>query len=142
VRRLLEQLVFRAIRAAIARARRIGFDVKHAATAAAAAPARQAPQQDLRSDLHQHDRIERYAEGRELGREAIGLGDGAREAIEDEAAGGVGPCQTLADDAQHDVVGDQLAGVHDDFRRAAECRACGHGLTQQVTGRHLRHAMA
>jgi hypothetical protein len=50
--------------------------------------------------------------------------DGAREAVEDVAvAEGVGLVQPLVDHAHHDLVGDELAGVHDRLGPEAELGA-------------------
>ena len=44
--------------------------------------------------------------------ERLGLLDGPGEAVEDVATLGVGHVEPLLDDADHDVVGQQLARVH------------------------------
>ncbi len=54
-------------------------------------------------------------------------------------ADGVGPQEPFPDDADHDVVADQLARVHDGLARASELRPGLHGLPQDVAGRDPRH---
>ena len=49
--------------------------------------------------------------------------------------------QAVADQAEHDVVGDQLAGIHHGLGLAAELGAARHRVAQQIAGRHLRHAV-
>ena len=53
----------------------------------------------------------------------LGLGDRARESVEDEPRPASGCAQPLADEADHHVVGDQRARVHVALGLAAERRA-------------------
>ena len=69
---------------------RVRLDVEHAPAAPAAAAAGEPPLQHDRVDLEQHDRVQRLADLGEQPREAVGLHDGARESVQDEAARGVG----------------------------------------------------
>ena len=71
--------------------------------------------------------------------ERLGLGDRAGEAVQDEAARGVGLAQPLGDEADHDVVGHQAAAVHDALGLAPERRAGRHRVAQHLAGGDLRH---
>ena len=61
----------------------------------------------------------------------------ARKPIENKAVRCVRLCESLADDAEHDVVGDEIARVHDALGLLAEARAGGHGFAQHIAGRNL-----
>ena len=74
--------------------------------------------------------------------ERLGLRDRAREAVEDEALPGVRLLDALGDDADHDVVGDELARLHDGLGLEADRRAGRDGRAQHVAGRELRDAVA
>src|SRR5262249_51786624 len=60
---------------------------------------------------------------------------------EHEAADGVRVLDALADDPEHDVVGDELTGVHGGLRLEAELGSARHRLPQQVAGGDLRYAV-
>jgi hypothetical protein len=66
------------------------------------------------------------------------LGDGARETIEEEAAGAVGLGDTFLDEADDDVVRDQPTGIHDRLRLPAQLRAGLDRRTEHVSRRDLR----
>ncbi len=91
-------------------------------------------------DVHQHHGIDRLAQVGEQHVECAGLGDVARIAVEDEALGGVGTAEPLADQAEHDVVRHERAGIHRRLGLLAEFGAAGHGVAQQVARGHLRDA--
>jgi len=69
--------------------------------------------------------------------QGLGLGHGAREAVEDEAPFGVRLGQALADDADDQLVGDQFAPFHDGLGLLPQGGAGGHRRAQQVTGGDL-----
>ncbi len=71
----------------------------------------------------------------------IGLHERARETVEDEALGAIGLIDSLGDDGIDDLVGDQIAGVHDSLGALADFRAGLNGGTQHVTRGKLRNAM-
>ena len=48
--------------------------------------------------------------------------------------------QPFADQAEHDLVGHELAGVHRGLGPLAELGAARDGVAQQVAGGHLRNA--
>ena len=62
------------------------------------------------------------------------LRDGTRHAVEDIPIGTVGLGQTLADDADDDVVRNELAAFHIGFCFQTHGRAVFHGRTQDVAG--------
>ncbi len=70
--------------------------------------------------------------------ERAGLLERAREAVEHESLRRVRLCQALADDADHDLVGDQLARIHERFAAAPSSVPAFDGGTQDVAGRDVR----
>jgi hypothetical protein len=52
----------------------------------------------------------------------------------------VAPTTAAVDQAEHDVVGDQLASVHHCFRLAAQFGTGFHRGAQQITGADVRRA--
>ena len=70
----------------------------------------------------------------------VGLRDGAWKAVEQKAFAAIRLADAFLDHADDDVVRHQRAGVHDFFRRHAECRAVFYVRPQHVTGRYLRNA--
>src|SRR5581483_783203 len=92
--------------------RRAVVDVVEMAADAAGAPAREPLDQAVELHVQQDRLVQRLALGLEHLVERLRLRERAREAVEDEAEAGVLRAQPLADHADDDVVGDQLAGVH------------------------------
>ena len=68
----------------------------------------------------------------ELGIEGHGLGGRAREAIQDEPDIGIGLLQTVDNQADDNVVGYKLAGIHVRLRLQAELGAGGNGGAKHV----------
>ena len=66
--------------------------------------------------------------------EAFRLRDRARKSIEQEPALGVGLAETIGDEIQHDLIGDELALVDELFRARAERRVRLDGCSQHVAG--------
>src|SRR3954449_2164969 len=93
-------------------------------------------------DLELEHRIEPQTLFGEHRVEGLGLGDGAREAVEDEALAGVRPVDALGDDADHDVVRDEPARFHDRLGLEADRRTGSDRRAQHVAGRELRDAVA
>ena len=67
--------------------------------------------------------------------ERLGLRHRAREAVEHEA---VLVREALPDEADHEVVGHQIAALEDRAARAPELRPVGDGFAQDVAGRDVR----
>ncbi len=74
----------------------------------------------------------------EHGVERLGLRDRPREPVQQEALGGVGLGEPVADDADHDLVRDQGAALHVLLRLEAHRGALGHGRAQHLTGGDVR----
>ncbi len=91
--------------------RRVEVDVVDAA-GGGDAPAGDAAHDLLVGHLEQERGGERAPELGERLVERLGLGDRAREAVQDEAVGGLGALDLLEDHADDHLVGDELAAVH------------------------------
>ncbi len=89
------------------------IDIQQFASQRTGAPAGQAFQQNIEIDIHEDRSIKRLAKLIEQILEIQRLYFGARKAIQDKTFCRVGLRQSFADDAKHDVVGDQLAGLYD-----------------------------
>ena len=72
----------------------------------------------------------------------LGLRNGAREAVEEEAARAIGGLDALLHEADDDLVGDELAAIHDLLGREPERRAGLDRGAQHVAGGDLRDAVA
>ena len=70
--------------------------------------------------------------------ERLRLGQRAREAVEDPAGRGVGPRDPFLDHRDDQLVGDELARVHELLRLAAELGALGNVLAEHVARRDVR----
>lgn len=67
--------------------------------------------------------------------EALGLGNGTREAVEDEAGLALGVVLELAlDHANHDLVADETALVHDLLGLSAQLGLLGDLSAEHITG--------
>ena len=103
--------------------------------------AEQALDRDLVGDLEVEDGAKLAAV--ELGEDAVerlGLGERAREAVEDEAPGGVILGQPAAHDLDRDVVGDEVAVVEDRLHALAQLGAGGALGAEHVAGVDVRDA--
>ena len=69
----------------------------------------------------------------------FGLGNGARESVEHEAGRAVRAAKSLSDHGDDEVVGHELARIHDALGLAAERGAFAHGGPQHVAARDLRN---
>jgi hypothetical protein len=79
--------------------------------------------------------LERLLAGLEHGVEALSLGDGTREAVEDEARLALGVVLELAlDHANHDLVADETALVHDLLGLSAQLGLLCDLSAEHVTG--------
>src|SRR6185295_13635898 len=97
--------------------------------------------QRLLVDLHLDHPVELLAGGRQHGVERLGLSLGAREAVQDEALGGIRLGDAVLDQTDHQRVGHQLAPLHDPLGLLAELAARGYRGAQHVAGRELDHAL-
>ena len=90
--------------------------------------------QDVEIHIHQDRRVER---GLHLVQQFLKINRllrSARESVEDKTIFGVRLRQAFTDNAQHDLVRYQVAGIHDRFRLEAESRAACHGFAQHIPG--------
>src|SRR5688572_26137193 len=121
--------------------RRRRVDFEDLAATGTAAPAGKPLEQHRRVDVHQHDRIDRLAELGQERIESLGLRNVAWVPVEYESRRRIRAAETLADQAEDDLVGHELARVHCGLGTLAELRAALDRVTQQIAGRHLRDAL-
>ena len=100
------------------------------------------PDQDVGRHLEQDDVVDAPPPALQHLVERLRLRHGAGETVEEEALDDARRGQRLVDDAVDDVVGHQLARVHQRLRLAAERRPIGDRLAQDVARRQLRDAVA
>ena len=118
------------------------MDVEYAAALGATAATCNAACEFGVIDLHQHDACQRLTDlGQQL-LERRRLHQVARKAIKDKTLGSIRLSKALANNAQHDRVIDQLAGLHDLAGHDTQRRAARHGRAQQIAGGYLRNAEA
>src|SRR6266850_675726 len=91
-------------------------------------------------DLEFDDRVDRGAASRQHPVEDFRLRDGAGKAVEDSALVTVRGIEPFADDADDDVVRDQMAEFHDRFALLPEPGAGFYGGAQHLPGGELRQA--
>ena len=115
--------------------RRVVDDVVGGAALGAHPPARHALQDLLGAGLEVHHHVD-APRGGHL-RQRLGLGHGAREAVQDETGGGSWPEQVLPDHAHDHVVGDELAPVHVGLESTPELGAAGGGGPERIARRHV-----
>jgi hypothetical protein len=112
---------------------------------APAGGAGEAPGQALGEVLLGRDQVQGAVEAAaELPHHAVqglGLRDRAREAVEDEAVLGVGMREPVADQVDHQIVGDEPAGVVDRLHSVPDLGARRHGRPQHVPGGDVRDAV-
>ncbi len=109
------------------------------APAGAADPAAGQPAYEfLARDLQREHRVQRRVELGERLVECLGLGERAREAVEQEVVLARG--QALADHPDDDGVGHQIPGVHVALGLEAQPGALGHRVAQQVAGGQVGQA--
>ena len=97
--------------------------------------------QSLVVNLESDDQVNLGAAAGEHGVERLSLGQGPREAVEDRAAGLLGLWQALLDQGDDDLIGDQLAPLHDALDALAKLGARADGRAQHVAGGELDHAL-
>ena len=114
-------------------------DVVHLVAILAGAPTGEALHENLEVHVDEQGQVQGLVQLGEQLVESLGLGDVAGKTVEDEAALGVGLAETLSDHRQHDVVGDQLAGVHGRLGLNTELSTVTDLRAEQVTGGDLRN---
>ncbi len=116
------------------------MDVEDLAAAAAGSSACQPLEEHIEIHVHEDSGIQRRLH---LGQQTIqrfGLRNIARKSVQDKTAGSIRLNQPLANDAQHDVVSDQLAVVHGRLRLQTEIGAPGYRVAEKIAGGDLRVA--
>jgi hypothetical protein len=93
-------------------------------------------------DFEQHHGIERRSDGRQHDRERFGLSQVARKAVQNESVCGITLGQAFANDSQHDLVGNEVAGVHGGLGAPAVLGPAGQSAAQQIAGGDLGDAIA
>ena len=91
-------------------------------------------EQLLEAQVEHRHRGDAAAQLGQRGVERLGLGERARKAVQDEPALGVGLRQPLADHADDDVVGHEVAAGHDLLGHQPQLGAVPNGLAQHVAG--------
>ena len=115
--------------------------VEDATAVLAAAPTRDALEQQPVVHFEQYDSIERLADLTEHRLEAFGLRNGSRKAIENETTRGIRGGQALTHHAEDGGIVDKLTRVHDGLGPATEFGTIAHVRPQQIPGGDLRNAM-
>src|SRR5437867_2578618 len=103
-------------------------------------PARQPLEQLLDRDAKVDHPVEALAQLDHERVEGVGLGNGTRKAVDDEARLAVRLAEAVADHADHDLVGDVLARSEDGLRLATELGAGGDLRPEHVAGGDVRDA--
>ena len=118
-----------------------GLDVVDGAAVHAGPPGGQAVEDDLAGHVQVDGGLELDAELRQQHLQGLGLGDGAREAVEQEAGLAVVLQEALAHDAHDQVVGDQIPGLHGGLGLLAKFGAFLDGGAQDVAGGDLHRTV-
>ena len=113
------------------------MNVVDRAAGTATAPAGQALHQNIGIHIHQQRQLQRLAEPRQHGVERLGLGDIARKTVEYETVFSVRFGKPGLDHAEHDLVGNQLSGIHGGLGPFPQLAAGGYLGSQQVARGHL-----
>ena len=94
----------------------------------------EALKQEVFGSLEQDHGVELHADPVHGVFEEFGLGDRAREAVEDESVGAFGRGEAGGDHVGDDLVGDELAGLHARFGLLAEFGAGGDFAAEDLAG--------
>src|SRR3954447_7214916 len=117
---------------------RVEVQVPDVPAAAAGTPAGQPPDHLVVVDHQLENHVERRPAVEQQVVERLGLGDVAREAVEQEPLAGVVVLQPRQDHPDRDLVRDEVAGVHELLRLLAELGALADVGAEDVPGRDLR----
>ncbi len=113
---------------------RVELDVEDVAALGAGAPPTEPADDLVVGDVDQQHRVDDPAQLRQLGVECLGLGHGARKAVEDEAVERLRGVDPLDDHADDHLVGDQVAAIHVLLRGPAQLGLVAHRGTEDVAG--------
>jgi hypothetical protein len=102
--------------------------------------ARSSSQQSFKHDAAVHDEVDRNVDFRpEQEPECLCLRDRARESVEDEAASSnVGAGQPFREDSDDELVGHEVAVLHETLDRAPKLRVPCNRVAKQCTRRQVR----
>ena len=125
----------------IVEARRRSIDIVGGAAVLTGAASREALHEHVEIHVHEYGAVQRLIEVAQHTVQGLGLGDVTREAVEDETLPGIVGAQALANDAQHDVVGDQLARIHSRPGLQPQGRTGRQRRPQQIAGGDMRDAV-
>src|SRR3954451_11939149 len=104
------------------------------------AAAAEAPNHLLVGNVHEDRRRQLAAQLAELRAERLGLRDGAGESVEDEPVGRLVAGHALRDDADHHLIGNEVAPIHVPLGLGAELGALTNGGPEDVAGRVVGEA--
>src|SRR3954449_5998774 len=117
---------------------RVEVQMPDVSAAAAGTPSGQPPDHLVVVDHELQDDVERCAAVEQQVVERLRLRDVAGEAVEQEALAGVVLLEPGDDHPDRDLVGHEIAGVHELLGLLAELRALADVRAEDVTGRDLR----
>src|SRR5699024_4186233 len=95
---------------------------------------------DVLRHVELHDAVQIQAKALQDALELVGLGNGARETVEEETGLRVVLLQTRLDHADGHVVGHQVAGVHVGLGLEAQRRALADVRAEQIAGGNVGDA--
>ncbi len=113
-------------------------DVVHGAAAQAGTPADQALDQCIHINRYQQCQVDGAPQAAQQLVERLRLLHVTGKSIKNESVAGIRAGNAFMDDAEHDFVADQLAGIHGELGLTAQRAALGYRLAQHVAGRDLR----
>ncbi len=119
--------------AAVIQLRRRRVDVVDLPAGGAGTTPGQALHEDIEVHIDKDGGLERHAHRLQHGVEGFGLGNVAGKSVEDEPVVGVRFGEAFADDAEDDLIADQLARIHGFLGPQSEGGACCHRRPQQIT---------
>lgn len=132
---------FRTVTRAGRDARRQRVNIVDRAAARTTASSCQTFDQGLPANVEQQHRLQGLTYFLQQRAQRPSLIDIAWEAIENETVRGIGAAETIPDQPQDDVVGNELPGIHRRLRLQTQLRSSRYGVAQQVSGRDLRYTI-
>ena len=96
--------------------------------------------EDFKINIQEHGGIQRSSELIEQFLEVVGLLLCARETIQDKTLGRIRLRQSFGDNAEHDVIGDEIAGIDYGFRLSTKSTSGSDCFTQHIPRGNMRDA--
>ena len=118
------------------------IDVVYLSAGQAGSPPDQSLQQGIDVDGQQQGQIQRATHAAQELIERFGLRKAAGKPVQNEPVTRVGTQDPFLYDRQHDIVANQMPGIHGHFRLASQRGTGSHGLTQKITRSDLRDVVA